>query len=574
MKSLFVLLFLMGQLPGETPSRVITGIVTEYKSSQGISGVRINLEPITKGTTTGMTGTSDSAGNFSFKGVAFGSYKITADRDGYSNPFATQESGSQSATVSTTVTLAAGLPGAPLLLSLARGGDLTGQVLDANGRPVSKAAVGAYSRSYRYDGTYSLSENYFSSKARSITDDKGTYRISGLPPGPYYVAVTSARGLEASNPQILRTFYPDSIDPERAIPIQVLAGQEAQAAIKMPSPEGVTISGTVIYSVPPDIIGPQKPTFYLMPRSAGVIVENPRSLTDVLVESGQAESKFEVHNVLPGSYDLIAVNASKLRNLFIGRTTLEVGDKNLENVVVRIHPGSQVKIRLVVNGAPSTSSPESLRPQLRSRGNLTTPFDTAMIRPGETVGPRPKGDPNGVAPKPLAPPLLEPTGAFSFLYVAEGSYAVEMMGLPEDAYIADVKQGGFSDGSGLLTITDVPVEEVQVLISTSGTRVEGDIVASSPANFNGVDVVLIPQGTRSRNASLYKRIAPDEQGHLVLRGVAPGEYRLYAMTHLPPNAHLNAEFMQQFNSQGVPLFIQGGAIPAVKLKTIEVLPSN
>jgi hypothetical protein len=158
------------------------------------------------------------------------------------------------------------------------------------------------------------------------------------------------------------------------------------------------------------------------------------------------------------------------------------------------------------------------------------------------------------------------------LYVAEGTYAVEVTGLAEDAFIIDVKQGGFSDDSGLLTITDASVEEVQVLISTRGNRVDGDVVASSPTNFKGTDVVLVPQGmSRARNSSLYRRIAPNEQGHFVLRGVAPGEYRLYAMNNLPANAHLNVEFMQQFNSQGVRILIQGGPVRAASLKTIDVM---
>jgi hypothetical protein len=303
------------------PSGVITGIVTEYKSSQGIPGVRIKIERIDEGSTAVVTGTSDSAGNFSFKGVSLGSYKITADRDGYSNPAATLENGPLSAVVSTTITLAAGFSSPPLLLSLTRGGDLTGRILDTDGRPVSNLAVGAYSRSYRHDGTYYLTENYFSLKARSITDDKGTYRISHLPPGAYYVAGNPARGVEASNPSLLRTFYPDTVDPDRSIPVQVIGGQEVHSDITVRSLKGVTISGTVIYSVPSDVIGrgPLKPTFNLIPRNTAAFVENPRPVADVLLVPGEAESKFELHNILPGSYDLISVIPSQLRNLFIGR---------------------------------------------------------------------------------------------------------------------------------------------------------------------------------------------------------------------------------------------------------------
>ena len=66
-------------------------------------------------------------------------------------------------------------PAEPLLIAMQRGAAISGRVLDQHGQPMSRAAVQAAALA---DATVA---------GTSVTDDRGEYRIWGLPPGRYLV---------------------------------------------------------------------------------------------------------------------------------------------------------------------------------------------------------------------------------------------------------------------------------------------------------------------------------------------------------------------------------------------------
>ncbi len=125
---------------------------------------------------------TDDQGAFSFGGLPAGRYTIGAMKDGYvpMNHGATRS----------------GRPGAPfdlrdgesqrVSLNLPRGGVITGVVTSADGQPVAGSRVVALVERYLPN----LSERRLSPVVTNSAqaDDRGMYRIYGLPPGAYVVA--------------------------------------------------------------------------------------------------------------------------------------------------------------------------------------------------------------------------------------------------------------------------------------------------------------------------------------------------------------------------------------------------
>jgi len=115
-------------------------------------------------------------------------------------------------------------------IRLVRAGAITGHVLDDRGDPV----VGVYVVAATADQIGAPTNQL----ARSLTDDRGEYRIGGVARGTYTVSVTTAgagvtaidlgNGGIAMSPPQYRTFFPDTTEQAEARALPIEDGQEQQ----------------------------------------------------------------------------------------------------------------------------------------------------------------------------------------------------------------------------------------------------------------------------------------------------------------------------------------------------------
>lgn len=122
------------------------------------------------------------------------------------------------------VTLDAGESRENVDFALVRGGVITGRVTDAEGRPVIAQHVRLYHIVVAPDGQSHL-QNRGGAFNEQITDDRGIYRIYGLPPGNYVIGVGGEDSYFSSvkYPQI---YYSDAAEQKQAKIISVKAGEE------------------------------------------------------------------------------------------------------------------------------------------------------------------------------------------------------------------------------------------------------------------------------------------------------------------------------------------------------------
>ncbi|MFN0109373.1 MAG: carboxypeptidase regulatory-like domain-containing protein [Blastocatellia bacterium] len=122
------------------------------------------------------------------------------------------------------VTLDAGESRENLDFSLVRGGVITGRATDSEGRPVIAQHVRLYHIVVAPDGQSRL-QNRGGSFNESITDDRGVYRIYGLPPGNYAIGMGGEDGY-FSGVKYPPIYYPDATEEKQAKIISVKAGEE------------------------------------------------------------------------------------------------------------------------------------------------------------------------------------------------------------------------------------------------------------------------------------------------------------------------------------------------------------
>ena len=148
-------------------------------------------------------------------------------------------------------------------LSMVRAGVITGRVTDDNGLPLTYEEITLCR--IPDDSSKPLCHRY--SDLEFSTDDRGMYRIYGIPPGHYKVSVgkdrTEMGGLD-SRGNFLRRFYPGTSNEDEAVPLEVTSDREAaNIDIALSKPVTTyTVTGPMVYQetgqvyAPPDLHTP------------------------------------------------------------------------------------------------------------------------------------------------------------------------------------------------------------------------------------------------------------------------------------------------------------------------------
>jgi len=238
----------------------IAGRVTVEGTNTPLAGVRVMLIPAAP--RMGMMGmppqaTTDQDGRYAFERVSPGSYRIQVEKAGYA------PMGDQSA--ARTIQVAAGQSANGVDLQLQKGAVITGRVLDAAGEPIPELRVMAMRR-VSPPGLPPRLLPAGSGGQGQQTNDLGEFRISGLPPGEFYVAamptprhmpmfggpgadMTTARARPARQARTTTatTFYPGTSDQATALPIAVAAGAEVgNINFAMQTVPSFRVSGIVV----------------------------------------------------------------------------------------------------------------------------------------------------------------------------------------------------------------------------------------------------------------------------------------------------------------------------------------
>ena len=169
---------------------------------------------------------TDRQGEYTFRDLEAGQYTLRATRHGY-----LPRSYGQKATysfrrdgVGTALTIGPGQVLENIDFRLIRGGVVEGRVVDQDKEPVERVAVRL--RVLRRLG----GEGRLLPLRHDETDDRGYFRIFGVPPGNYYLRV-SPRPLfgDSRSPRrwFAPTYYPGVLRVEEAVTIKMTAGEEA-----------------------------------------------------------------------------------------------------------------------------------------------------------------------------------------------------------------------------------------------------------------------------------------------------------------------------------------------------------
>ena len=458
---------------------------------------------------------TDDSGRFSFKDLLPGKYSLTAEAPGYFGPRFVDESG---ATLYRIVTIEPRQKPSPVELSMMRAGYISGRIRTPNGEPaVGVGVVG-------YQSIYPLGRPSWNSEGRTTTNDRGEFRLGPLAPGEWFVGATNTilpTGVRAVLPPgIAPTYFPGVMDPVQASPV-VVGDDQTYAAIdfELRSETSPTykISGTITNKATPPPNSRSTVSLYLVPQNPS-LVDN-LDIPAITV----APLDFQLTNVKPGAYELYATTRDGLgRTASTGRTTVTVRDADITAVSVTIADGGTLDAQILVENA-----------QAIQRERVSVRLNSADSQPN-------------VITTQLASVRSNADGKLTASNLPMGRYSLNVLGLPQGAYVSDIRQSGQSVYNTGVEIGGTP-NPAQITVALDGATISGVVQTDDRKPAATAHVILVPPEARRNNPMAYKTAMTDDAGRFSFTGVMPSAYTIFALKSRPyRQPWLNPAFLARY----------------------------
>jgi hypothetical protein len=577
----------------QTTGISMQGIVLRAGSREPVSKAYVELSSA-GGNSRVFAATTSEDGRFVIRNAPPGRYEVIVRRIGY----VTARYGQRRTNgPDELITLENGGPVQDLTIVMTPTAAISGRIYDGFGEPVIGAKVRAM-KSFYQQGIGILTE-----VQSTVTDDLGECRLFWLPPGRYFVSATgpdpasdinivindSRSDLSYPSSNLLLTslslnysdpvapipqphvapqesevyvpvYFPTTTDRRGALPIDLQAGAEFSGVdITVRLLQTHRIRGTIVDAATGEVLRGQytqilrsnNPPMYRVDETLPFSSEN----YPVHGFLDRRTGVFEMRDVVPGNYFLIAWSGERS-----GRVAVEVRDADLENVVVSVAEGFNLRGHVMIEDrSPVKDDPVLAKLKINL---IADPFIPAFG---------------------LVSASPAPDGSFTLKSVAAGDYRVivePILPLVGDApagrtitgglYIKSIRQGNNDVLNGGLHLTRQPAESLDVVIGMNTGSLSGSVVDEKQQPAPNVLVLLAPDIPHRKRVDLFKEVITDVSGRFQLEFVPPGDYKLFAWKTIEDDPWQDPDFMQTYENRGQPVSVTEGSKQDVPLVLISL----
>jgi carboxypeptidase family protein len=510
----------------------VAGTVINSATGEPVKKARVTLAPVGEHKDA-YAATTDASGHFLIDEVDAGRFSLVASRSGFTQPISSHGVPKPNSVL----TLEKGQKMEKIEVKLAPEGVISGRILDADGDPLEDVNIECMSIEYQR-GKRQLVVSH-----RTSVNEIGEFRLPYVAAGKYIIRATyshydeipaqerprrAAAAGQAAKETYVTTYYPSAMNQNTASPIEVSPGAQIGGIT-------ITLMRTRTFSIKGHVNAVDEKR---SARSSVVLWRGELPPRDMpLLAEIDSQGRFQLDGVAPGSYVLLTGEIVQGKR-YGARMPLEVRDENIEGIELSFQPNGEILARATVEeGGGLKYAPRefSLTSRISGESGICHPGDDSPCRFVDMGG--------------------------------EGPYDVLPLGLPVDFYVKSTRLGeqgvldtGFDFTPGVTGV-------LTLVLSPNGALIEGSVANAKDEPAIGAKITLIPNGS-PQSPTRYKTADTDQNGHFILKGVAPGEYKIYAWEDIEDGAQEDPDFMKPHESEGQSVSIKEKAHETVQLKVI------
>jgi hypothetical protein len=565
----------------------LQGRVVRWGSNDPIAKANVELRRVDAGSAAPYVAATNGDGVFMVSGVVPGQYRIVVTRNG----FVPAEYGQRwPSGAGTPLAIPAGQAISGVSISVLPTATISGTVRDQFGRPIGSVEVSAMKAMYQ-TGRQELT------KVQSVvTDERGEYRLFWLTPGRYFVNARhpdlgmapmrmggmrsigggvgpngpigfqqfSVTGDNASSSAIagigpmpaatsekyVDVYYPNTTDETAASSLEATSGSELPGIDFALAPQVLhQVRGHVVYD------SNNEPAMsarvqWMTPSGISPTTDLGLGPFGVLTQVQCCDGAFAL-SLPSGSYTLVAAV-----NSLSARTSITVGEGDVDGIVLAIGRGFDIKGRLTFEGRTATAQELSafrialaLEPSVA--GLVPDSYSNILANGSFTLHAGRGAFRIGVAP------VLNVTGAFPF--------PSPLPAAMKDTYVKSIRLGDVDVLNAPLHLEGPVQESLEIVIGTATGTVEGLVVGRDRQPLPNVTVALLPDRETRGRLDLMKSGSSDSSGRFRLAGVPPGDYIAFAVDGPDDGGWRNPEVLASRDLQAAPVRVTVGAAAAIEL---------
>jgi hypothetical protein len=148
-------------------------------------------------------------------------------------------------------------------------------------------------------------------------------------------------------------------------------------------------------------------------------------------------------------------------------------------------------------------------------------------------------------------------------------WSLAVTGVPRNAFIKSARAGGTDVlESGMNLTAGAPAGGLEIVLSAAGAQVEGAVFDASERPARGATVVLAPEPRLRVHGRLFHEASTDKDGRFAFRGIAPGEYKLFAWDDVAGEAYRDPDFLRDYEGRGQKIVVRENEAKQARLKLI------
>jgi len=345
------------------------------------------------------------------------------------------------------------------------------------------------------------------------------------------------------------TYYPGTHDAMQSTTVTLKAGNEMPVNFLLVPSRAYRIRGIITGLSPVE-----RPTVELLSKAGDAYRANA-------TEIGR-DGQFEVHGVTPGSYVLRATAGTPMQSLSAHQdVSVVAGD--VDGIKLTPVPSFAISGHVHVETGSESRIAVDLTQYTVNLRLAEVGEDAGMFLAQNVFGEN---------------ATVDRMGNFAWKDVTPGDYIVQLFG-----------EGGGEDRRGSLFLRSATIGEhdattgftvsgpatLDLIVSSKGGVVEGAVVeeekdVDEDHTVANATVVAVPEEKYRKLPGRYGVGNTDQRGQFTLRGLAPGNYTLYAWQDLENGVWRDPDFLRSQAANGTMVKVEEGSNQSVEMKLSSV----